>query len=120
MRPAWSNSTALPNFWAVPARPIAELGKRIFLDPEAALAHNQDVRVIAGAYLSGKIRTKLAAAVAAASLDECYPRNVAALEKTLPEDPKPSDITARLGAPWISQKTDRAFLAGSRTSVART
>ena len=73
-----------------------------------------------GAYLSGKIRTKLAAAVAAASLDERYPRNVAALEKTLPEDPKPSDITARLGAPWISQKTDRAFLAGSRTSVART
>jgi N12 class adenine-specific DNA methylase len=63
---------------------IAELGERIFVDPEVALAHSRDVWVTADAYLSGKIRTKLAAAVAAASLDERYRRNVAALEKTLP------------------------------------
>ena len=63
----------------------------------------------ADAYLSGKIRTKLAAAVAAATLDERYRRNVAALEKTLPEDLKPSDITARLGAPWIPADVVAAF-----------
>ena len=63
----------------------------------------------ADAYLSGKIRTKLAAAVAAASLNERYRRNVAALEKTLPEDLKPSDITARLGAPWIPADVVAAF-----------
>jgi adenine-specific DNA methylase len=88
---------------------IAELGERIFLDLEAALAHDRDVWVTADAYLSGKIRTKLAAAVAAASLDERYRRNVAGLEKTLPEDLKPSDITARLGAPWIPADVVAAF-----------
>ena len=47
---------------------IAELGDRIYLDPEATVALNRDVWVTADAYLSGKIRTKLAAAVAAATL----------------------------------------------------
>ena len=40
---------------------------------------------------------------------ERYRRNVAALEKTLPEDLKPSDITARLGAPWIPADVVAAF-----------
>ena len=77
----------------------------------------------ADAYLSGKIRTKLAAAVAAASLDERYRRNVAALEKTLPEDLKPSDITARLGAPWIPADVVAAFsedVLGVKTPVYHT
>ena len=47
---------------------IAELGERIFLDPEATVAQDRDVWVTADAYLSGKIRDKLAAADAAASL----------------------------------------------------
>ncbi len=80
---------------------IAELGERVYLDPEATVARDRDVWATADAYLSGKIRDKLTAANAAASLNERYRRNVAALEKTLPEDLKPSDITARLGAPWI-------------------
>ena len=102
---------------------IAELGERIFLDPEAAVAQDRDVWVTADAYLSGKIRTKLAAAVAAASLDERYRRNVAALEKTLPEDLKPSDITARLGAPWIPADVVAAFsedVLGVQTPVYHT
>ena len=82
-----------------PETAIAELGERIFLDPEATAALNRDIWVTADAYLSGKIRDKLTAAQAAAALDPRYQRNVAALEKTLPEDLKPSDITARLGAP---------------------
>ena len=88
---------------------IAELGERVYLDPEATVAQDRDVWVTADAYLSGKIRTKLAAAIAAASLNERYRRNVAALEKTLPEDLKPSDITARLGAPWIPADVVAAF-----------
>ena len=91
---------------------IAELGERIFLDPEATVAQGRDVWVTADAYLSGKVRDKLAAAVAAASLNERYRRNVAALEKTLPEDLKPSDITARLGAPWIPADVVAAFSEG--------
>ena len=91
---------------------IAELGERIYLDPEATVAHDRDVWVTADAYLSGKVRDKLTAAVAAASLNERYRRNVAALEKTLPEDLKPSDITARLGAPWIPADVVAAFSRG--------
>ena len=88
---------------------IAELGERIFLDPEATVAQGRDVWVTADAYLSGKVRDKLTAAIAAAGLNERYRRNVAALEKTLPEDLKPSDITARLGAPWIPADVVAAF-----------
>jgi len=91
---------------------IAELGERIYLDPEATVARDRDVWVTADAYLSGKIRDKLTAANAAASLNERYRRNVAALEKTLPEDLKPSEITARLGAPWIPADVVAAFSEG--------
>ena len=91
---------------------IAELGERIYLDPEATHAYGRDVWVTADAYLSGKIRDKLTAAKAAAGLNERYRRNVAALEKTLPEDLKPSDITARLGAPWIPAGVVAAFSEG--------
>ena len=77
----------------------------------------------ADAYLSGPIRTKLATAVAAAALDGRYRRNVGALEKTLPEDLKPSDITARLGAPWIPADVVAAFadeVLGVKTPVYHT
>ncbi len=102
---------------------IAELGERIFADPEATAAMNRDVWVTADAYLSGKIRDKLTAAQAAAALDPRYQRNVAALEKTLPEDLKPSDITARLGAPWIPADVVAAFaeeVLGVKTPVYHT
>jgi N12 class adenine-specific DNA methylase len=102
---------------------IAELGERIFLDPEASLALNKDVWVTADAYLSGKVRSKLVAAVAAAALDGRYGRNVIALERTLPEDLKPSDITARLGAPWIPADVVATFadeVLGVRTPVYHT
>ena len=102
---------------------IAELGERIFLDPEATVAMNREIWVTADAYLSGKIRDKLTAAQAAAALDPRYQRNVAALEKTLPEDLKPSDITARLGAPWIPADVVAAFaeeVLGVKTPVYHT
>jgi N12 class adenine-specific DNA methylase/predicted RNA methylase len=88
---------------------IAELGERIFLDPEPTLALNRDAWVTADAYLSGKVRDKMAAAEAAAALDARYERNVRALELTLPEDLKPSDITARPGAPWIPADVVSSF-----------
>ncbi|NEK55048.1 DEAD/DEAH box helicase family protein, partial [Rhizobium leguminosarum] len=45
--------------------------------------------------------SKLVTARAAADLDSAFQRNVAALERVQPADLRPSDITARLGAPWI-------------------
>ena len=55
----------------------------------------------ADAYLSGPVRTKLAVAEAAATLDRQFERNVEALRACQPKDVPPSGITARLGAPWI-------------------
>jgi N12 class adenine-specific DNA methylase len=74
---------------------IGELGEAIFRDPATGAWHTAD------AYLSGAVRSKLATADAAAALDPVYARNVEALRRVQPADLRPSDITARLGAPWI-------------------
>ncbi|WCK80207.1 helicase-related protein [Agrobacterium fabrum] len=74
---------------------IGELGEAIFCDPSDGSWQMAD------AYLSGAVRSKLTVASAAAELDPVFARNVAALERVQPADLRPSDITARLGAPWI-------------------
>ena len=74
---------------------IAELGSAIYRDPADGSWQTSD------AYLSGSVRDKLAIAEAAAELDPAYKRNVEALEAVQPADLSPSEITARLGAPWI-------------------
>jgi hypothetical protein len=66
------------------------------------------------------VRTKLAAAEAAAALDRQYERNLAALRKVQPQDIRPSDITARLGAPWLPTDVIEAFTAdimGARVRI---
>ncbi len=101
---------------------ITELGERIFLDPQLTAAGIETWRT-ADAYLSGLIRTKLAAAIGAAALDRRYQRNVEALQRVLPEDLKPSDISARLGAPWIPGDVIAAFsteVLGVRTYIHHT
>ena len=74
---------------------IDALGDEVFQDPTSGTWQTSD------AYLSGSVRTKLIAAQAAAELDPIYERNVRALQDVQPADLRPSDITARLGAPWI-------------------
>ena len=71
------------------------LGDTIFRDPADGSWQTSD------AYLSGAVRTKLGVAEAAAGLDAAYERNVRALQAVQPADLRPSDITARLGVPWI-------------------
>lgn len=83
---------------------IAELGDAIFRDPADGAWQTSD------AYLSGPVRTKLAAAQAAAELDTAFRRNVVALHDVQPADLRPSDITARLGAPWIPATDVVAFV----------
>ncbi|MQB08213.1 lactate dehydrogenase [Agrobacterium tumefaciens] len=74
---------------------VTELGSAIFRDPADGSWQMAD------AYLSGPVRDKLKVADAAAALDPAYERNVSALTAVQPVDLRPSDITARLGAPWI-------------------
>ncbi|HKN27322.1 MAG TPA: methyltransferase, partial [Roseiarcus sp.] len=87
---------------------IAELENRIFLDPQAGRSGFEAWRT-AGAYLSGPVRRKLQIAVDAAFEDPRFERNVEALKEALPEDLKPSEITARLGAPWIPAEAIAGF-----------
>ena len=83
---------------------IEELGDAIFQDPADGAWR------MAEAYLSGPVRDKLRAAEAAAALDPVYERNVRALVAVQPVDLGPSDITARLGAPWILASDVVAFV----------
>ena len=83
---------------------IDDLGDTVFRDPASGTWETAD------AYLSGAVRTKLAAAQAAAELDPAYGRNVRALTDVQPADLRPSDITARLGAPWIPAADVVAFV----------
>ena len=101
---------------------LAELGEAVFLDPQASTPEHEAWET-ADAALSGKVRTKLAAASAAAALDPRYARNVAALRRVQPVDLKPSEITARLGAPWIPASVVERFSAeviGVATKVRHT
>ncbi|RWB97632.1 MULTISPECIES: lactate dehydrogenase [unclassified Mesorhizobium] len=83
---------------------IAELGSAIFRDPADGSWQTAD------AYLSGSVRDRLKVAEAAATLDPAYERNVTALQGVQPADLRPSDITARLGAPWIPAADVVAFV----------
>ncbi len=87
-----------------PATVLDNLGDEVFRDPANGSWQTAD------AYLSGAVRTKLAAAQAAAELDPVYERNVRALQDVQPADLRPSDITARLGAPWIPAADVVAFV----------
>ncbi|UWU26202.1 N-6 DNA methylase (plasmid) [Rhizobium sp. CB3060] len=83
---------------------IADLGDAIFIDPVDGSWQTSD------AYLSGPVRTRLVEAQAAAELDPAFQRNVRALQEVQPADLRPSDITARLGAPWIPASDVVAFV----------
>lgn len=83
---------------------ITELGDAIYRDPETGSWQTAD------AYLSGQVRDKLKAAKAAAALDPVFERNVRALVVVQPADLRPSDITARLGSPWIPAADVAAFV----------
>jgi len=83
---------------------LVELGEAIFRDPV------DGAWLTADAYLSGPVRKKLEVATAAAALDPVFERNVRALEAVQPADLRPSEITARLGAPWIPASDIVAFV----------
>ncbi|MCZ7537851.1 MAG: DEAD/DEAH box helicase family protein [Acidimicrobiia bacterium] len=78
-----------------PAAARQQLGELVYDEP------GTDRLVPASEYLSGNVRTKLDACRAADEVDGSYRFNIAALERVLPRQLEPAEITARLGAPWI-------------------
>jgi N12 class adenine-specific DNA methylase len=82
---------------------VAELGDAVFDDPQSGI-------VTADEYLSGDVKTKLAEAVEAAKADQRYSRNVEALEKVIPADKVPSEISVNIGAPYIPEEIYQQFL----------
>ncbi|MEU2899607.1 SNF2-related protein [Streptomyces sp. NPDC006967] len=62
-------------------------------------------------YLSGNVRTKLAAARERTAEDPTFQGNVSALERVQPADLAPSEIKAKIGAPWIPVDVYNDFLA---------
>lgn len=80
------------------------LGTLVFDDPETGRL------ATAAEYLSGNVRTKLAAARIAATEQERYLPNVEALTAVIPVDLGPADIDARLGAAWIGPRDVEDFL----------
>jgi len=53
--------------------------------------------------LSGNVKLKLSEAKTAAELEPVYQRNVAALEKIIPEDVPFGKIRVKFGATWIGE-----------------
>lgn len=93
---------------------VKELGDVVFNDPQHGI-------VTADEYLSGDVKTKLAEAQAAAKDNPDYKRNVAALEKVIPADKKPSEISASIGASFVPAEMYQQFVkhisGGDATSV---
>ena len=86
------------------AEAMERLGQSVFLNPATETWETAD------GYLSGPVRHKLAVAEIAAVLEARYARNVEALSRVQPTDLLPSDITARLGAPWLPDDVIEAFI----------
>ncbi|TLD71287.1 helicase [Phragmitibacter flavus] len=94
---------------------MPELKGLIFLNPETRHWETEDN------YLFGNVRDKLKLARQAAAADDRFQENVDALQAVQPEDLKPSEIEARLGAAWIPAQDVAAFasslLGGEKVEV---
>lgn len=80
------------------------LGTLVFDDPDTGQL------VPAAQYLSGHVRSKLAAARAAATGDPKFQANVNALTAVVPADLGPADIEAGPGVTWVPPADYQAFI----------
>ncbi|MFE2157101.1 hypothetical protein ACFW9M_04720 [Streptomyces lydicus] len=80
------------------------LGSEVFTDPRTGRLD------LAGAYLSGPVRDKLAAARRAAEKDPAFAVNVSALEAVQPVDRTIGEFTPEMGAHWTPPELLQGFL----------
>lgn len=82
-----------------------QLGTLVFNDP------GRDGRLVPEAeYLSGNVRRKLEQARGAVESDPSLQVNVTELEKVIPTDLGPDEISVRLGAVWVPSEDVQTFL----------
>jgi N12 class adenine-specific DNA methylase len=87
-----------------PSEFLPDLKGTIFLNPQSKRWETEDD------YLSGNVRSKLAAAEAGALVDAQFTDNVAALRQVQPADLSAAEIDARLGSTWIPAEDVRQFV----------
>ena len=86
-----------------PTHARQQLGELVYDEPGSSRL------VPASEYLSGNVRAKLDACRTVEDPDGRYRPNIAALERVLPRQLEPTEITARLGAPWIPSRDIEHF-----------
>lgn len=85
-----------------PEEVIAELGHRIYLNPQKYYGNPYEGWELDEEYLSGYVKDKLAyAKLRAEDAPELFHRNVTALQAVQPKDLLPGDIEYSIGTPWI-------------------
>lgn len=90
---------------------IAELGDRIYQDPEDYTDNPHTGWETADEYLSGYVRDKLTAAILKAEEEpERFSRNVEALKLVQPVPLTPQDISFTLGSTWIPPEIYQQFM----------
>ena len=87
-----------------PEQARVALGELVYEDPDS------QVLVPAAEYLSGNIRVKLDRVREAAATDPKFEVNVTALDGVLPVPLGADEVTAKMGAVWISDKVHQRFL----------
>ncbi|WP_158761482.1 hypothetical protein [Streptomyces sp. NRRL S-146] len=87
-----------------PQDAVRALGNEVFTDPSTGRLE------LAGAYLSGPVRDKLAAARRAAEKDPAFAVNVSALEAVQPADRTIGEFTPEMGAHWTPPELLQGFL----------
>lgn len=80
------------------------VGTLIFENPETQKYE------VADKYLTGNVRNKLAIAKKMATDNPQYEMNVQALEKAMPKDIAPADISVRFGSTWVPEQYVRQFI----------
>lgn len=89
----------------------AELGERIYLNPQTYTGDLDEGWELDEEYLSGNVKDKLAyATLKAQEHPDLFSRNVEALSRVQPAPLLPGDIDFRIGSPWIPVRYYRAFM----------
>ena len=89
---------------------IEELQGVIYRVPGEEDYNGEPIYVTSDEYLSGNVREKLKVAKLAAATDTCFTINVMALEKVIPKDLEPHEISLRLGSTWVPEDIVNEFM----------